>query len=144
LTALPDALKLRRIVRARLTPRLVSLAALLPLLAFAMSSVGYDRFRCAFSGEVSEDGCCPGDVDAGPATPTLVNASCCDHESARPVKVPALSSDARHAVAIDLPPVAPQLAACFAPADGARIPRPASSHAPPPTPLLLLKQSFLI
>jgi hypothetical protein len=142
LTARADALKLERIVRARLTPRLVSLAALLPLLAFAVSSVGYDRFRCTFSGQVSEDGCCPSD-DA-PATPTLVSASCCDHESARPVKVPALSSDARHAVAIDLPPVAPQLASLLAPRDAARLSRPASSHAPPPTPLLLLKQSFLI
>jgi hypothetical protein len=126
-------------MRARLRARLVSLAALLPLLVVAVSGYGYDRMRCAFTGTVMEEGCCPSE-DA-PATPVLNGASCCDHESARTVRLPAeapapvavadLSSVALPEVGVLPPPAAP----LFAPR--------AVSHAPP-TPLVLVKQSFLI
>ena len=57
-------------MRSRLAERLVSLAALLPLLAFVVAGIGYDRFRCTFTGEVSEMGCCP--AEDPPAAPVVV------------------------------------------------------------------------
>jgi hypothetical protein len=129
-------------MRARTHARIVSLAALLPLLVVALSGFGYDRMRCLFTGEVSElgMGCCPS--EEAPTTPSVSAASCCDHESARTVRLPAEATAPRVVVelAADALPEAGVLPAPEAPAFAPR----AVSHAPPPTPLVLLKQSFLI
>ena len=128
-------------MRARLSTRVIGLAALLPLLVVAVSGLGYDRFRCAFTGEVTEAGCCP--VHDAPAAPVVSAASCCDHESARVERAPAEPAAPR-----DVAFAAPALAArgpalALAPAPRADAPR-AGAQAPPSPPLLLLKQSFLI
>jgi hypothetical protein len=128
-------------MRLRLKTRVITLATLLPLLAAAVAGLGYDRFRCAFTGEVSESSCCP--AEDAPTLPVASGASCCDHESARSVRVPAEASSPTIA-ALDLrllplgeaaPPVARPTAA---------LPPPTRAHAPPSPPLLLVKQSFLI
>lgn len=127
-------------MRARSTARLVSLAALVPLLALAVSGSGYDRFRCVFSGLVSEDGCCP--AEEAPATPVVNGASCCDHESARPVKVAAEAAAPSLVAALTFAPLS-HVALSALPERASPAPR-AAAQAPPPTPLRVLKQSFLI
>jgi hypothetical protein len=127
-------------MRARVRNRVISLAALLPLLVVAVAGFGYDRMRCTFTGEIMAEGCCPSEDP--PATPTLNGASCCDHESARTVRLPS-EAPAPSAVA-DLSLVAlPEVGVLPAPVAPSFAPR-AVSHAPPPTPLVLVKQSFLI
>src|SRR4051794_39930859 len=70
--------------------RLVGLTALLPLLVVAVAGFGYDRFRCAFSGEITDMACCPHDeAPDAPAVPVANAASCCDHEVATVVRAPA-------------------------------------------------------
>jgi hypothetical protein len=140
LTARADGRKLVVGMRARIHARIVSLAALLPLLVVAVAGTGYDRMRCTFSGEVSE-GCGPSEEQA-PATPALNGASCCSHESARTVRLPA-EAVAPQLVASLATTVLPELGVLPAPAAPAFAPR-AVSNAPPPTPLVLVKQSFLI
>jgi hypothetical protein len=127
-------------MRPRTHARFVSLAALLPLLVVAVSGFGYDRMRCTFTGEVSESGCCP--TEEAPATPAINGASCCDHESARIVRLPGEAA-APPVVAALSAAVLPQVGVLPVPSAPAAAPR-AVSHAPPPTPLLLVKQSFLI
>jgi hypothetical protein len=129
-------------MRPRLPERLISLAALLPLLAFVVAGIGYDRFRCTFTGEVSEMGCCP--AEDPPAAPAVSGASCCDHEIARVVRVPAEPAPAREVAALDA--LALPLPALFAPAPApaATFAPPAPGRAPPRPPLVLVKQSFLI
>jgi hypothetical protein len=125
--------------------RVISLAVLLPLLALAVSGFGYDRFRCAFSGEVSdvsEPGCCP--AEDPPAVPIVGAASCCDHESAQVVRPPAEIAGSR--VAQVSAPGLPVSCACLPvarPAPVSRLVRIEVNRLPHP-PLLLLKQSFLI
>jgi hypothetical protein len=129
-------------MRSRLAERLVSLAALLPLLAFVVAGIGYDRFRCTFTGEVSEMGCCP--AEDPPAAPVVSGASCCDHETALAVRVPAEPAPAHALAAPEVFAVA--LPARFAPgpAPAATFAPPAPGRAPPRPPLVLVKQSFLI
>ena len=128
-------------MRARTRARLVSLAALLPLLVVAVSGFGYDRMRCAFTGEVSESGCCPS--EEAPVTPAINGASCCDHESARTVRLPGEAAAPRADLPLSTVAVLPEIGLLPAPATPASAPR-AVSNAPPPTPLVLVKQSFLI
>jgi hypothetical protein len=132
-------------MRRRQTARFISIAALLPLLALAVSGVGYSRFRCAFTGavsDVSEPGCCP--AEAPPAVPTLSSSSCCDHESGQVVRPPAETAGPEASCA-----PAPALLASTAvvpPSGGTGIARffrvEILRH--PRLPLLLLKRSFLI
>lgn len=124
----------------RTKARLISLAALLPLLIVAVAGPGYDRLRCAFSGEITDMSCCP--AQDPPAGPVANAASCCDHESARVVKLPAEVAPSATTVAIEAPslPSLPELVPAAAPIVAPR----ATSQAPPPTPLILVKQSFLI
>ena len=128
-------------MRARAHARLVSLAALLPLLIVALSGFGYDRMRCTFSGAVSEDGCCP--AEDAPATPVANGASCCDRESARTVEAPAevapptfFAVEALASLSAPVTLAPPTTRATLAPRTAAQ--------SPPPTPLILVKQSFLI
>jgi hypothetical protein len=132
-------------MRAR-TVRLVSLAALLPLLVVAAAGVGYDRLRCRNTGQVesaemADAGCCP--AEEGPATPVLRDARCCDRETAEANHPPA-EPTAGHAP-FEAPP-APSVLAVLPPAAPAlpNLARAARATRPPPTPLLLVKQSFLI
>ena len=130
-------------MRSRLTARVIGLAALLPLLVMAVSGLGYDRFRCAITGEVSEasdESCCP--AADPPSMPVANGASCCDHESARPVRLPGELSTSP-ALALDLVALAPAILAPPAPAPASPAPR-ATAHAPPRPPLVLLKHAFLI
>src|SRR5688500_18447021 len=85
--------------------RLTALAALLPLLVVAVTGLGYDRFRCAFSGQITDMACCP--QEDTPALPVVNAASCCDHEVARVVRAPAELSGPR-AVALDAPATTPR------------------------------------
>jgi hypothetical protein len=128
-------------MRSRLTARVIGWAALLPLLAMAFAGQGYDRFRCAFTGEVSAAGCCAG--GEAPAGPAANAASCCDHESARPVRVAAEPPSPRLAASQLAAPVSAASAPPAQPAAAALAPRP-GAQAPPSPPLLLVKQSFLI
>ncbi|HVR02228.1 MAG TPA: hypothetical protein VMT47_08855 [Polyangia bacterium] len=132
---------MRSRLTARLAPRIVGWAALLPLLAMAFAGQGYDRFRCAFTGEVSEVGCCAG--QEAPAGPAANAASCCDHESARPVRVAAEPPSPRLAASLLPAPVSAVSAPPVQPAAAALAPRP-GAQAPRSPPLLLVKQSFLI
>jgi hypothetical protein len=131
-------------MRAR-TVRLVSLAALLPLLVVAAAGIGYDRLRCRYTGLVetaeTEDGCCP--AEDAPATPVVREAPCCDRETAAVTHPPA-EPTAGHAP-FEAPP-APSVLALLPPAAPAlpNLARAAKTSRPPPTPLLLVKQSFLI
>jgi hypothetical protein len=120
--------------------RFVSLAALLPLLVLAVAGPGYDRLRCMFNGEVSEAGCCP--LEEAPATPVVHAGSCCAHESARVVRLPAELAPPRADAAAAPPAVA--VLTELAPVVSAVRAAPATSQEPPPTPILLAKQSFLI
>jgi hypothetical protein len=126
----------------RWTARLVSLAALLPLLALAVAGGGYDRFRCAFTGEVTETGCCP--AEDPPVQPVANAASCCDHESGRVERAPA-EETAAHAVAVPAYALATTVGDAGPALPPARAGAPhASAQAPPSPPLRLVKQSFLI
>jgi hypothetical protein len=130
-------------MRVRSAHSFVTFAALLPLLVVAVSGQGYDRMRCMFSGQVSElseGGCCP--AEDAPAMPVASGASCCAHESARTVKLPAEAAAPRLTAApvIAVLPELGSLPARVAPSSAPR----AISQAPPPIPLVLVKQSFLI
>jgi hypothetical protein len=130
-------------MRARARARIVSLAALLPVLVVAVSGFGYDRMRCMFSGQVSqisEGGCCP--TEEAPALPSASGASCCAHESARTVRLPAEAAAPTFTAELTAA-VLPEVGVLPAPSAPAFAPR-AVSNAPPPTPLVLVKQSFLI
>jgi hypothetical protein len=127
-------------MRSRFSSRLVSLAALLPLLTLAVSGLGYDRFRCTFTGEVSEVSCCSS--DEAPALPAA-SASCCDHEGARAVRVPAEARSPREAIVARPALVTVVRLAPTSPARATLAPR-ADAQAPPSPPLRVLKQSFLI
>ncbi|HVX96436.1 MAG TPA: hypothetical protein VHK47_16095 [Polyangia bacterium] len=129
-------------MRSRLAGRLVSLAALLPLLAFVVAGIGYDRFRCTFTGEVSEMGCCP--ADDPPAAPVVTGASCCDHETALRLRVPVEPAPARELAPLDVFAVALPAPFTPEPAPAATFAPPAPGRAPPRPPLVLVKQSFLI
>jgi hypothetical protein len=129
-------------MRSRRTSRLVSLAALLPLLA-AVAGVGYDRFRCTFTGEVSETGCCPSAAPPRAGAPAVVDAaSCCAHETAHAAQVPA-ESCARPLLLLDVAAARPQVPARLA-ISAAVFTRLARAQAPPRPSIVLLKQSFLI
>ena len=132
---------MRSRLTARFTPRWLGWAALLPLLAMTLAGQGYDRFRCAFTGEVSAVGCCAG--QEAPAGPAANAASCCDHESARPVHVAAEPPSPRLAASELAAPVTAVSAPPARPTAAALAPRP-GAQAPPSPPLLLVKQSFLI
>jgi len=131
-------------MRSRRLLRALGLAAALPLLVAAVAGVGYDRFRCAFTGEVSQvgTGCCP--AEDPPATPVVSAASCCDLEHARPVRVP--SESAARAATCPAPDLVAALPADFAdPAPSpAALARNANAQAPPRPPLVLLKHALLI
>jgi hypothetical protein len=128
-------------MRSRLSSRLVGLAALLPLLAFAVAGVGYDRLRCAFTGEISEIGCCAHDDDA-PTQPTAAAPSCCDREVARVVRLPA---EPAPSAPVALAPTTSSVAfSAPAPDSAAEFARRTDAAPPPRRPLPLLKQSFLI
>jgi hypothetical protein len=128
-------------MRSRLSARLVSLAALLPLLAFAVSGLGYSRYRCTFTGVASEESCCP--AEDAPSTPVVSAASCCDHEHAETVRPPAETASAQTLAA--LPPVALPRGLVDAPVARAATPeRLVDALGPPRPPLRLVKQSFLI
>lgn len=128
------------------TARLVSLAALLPLLVVAAAGVGYDRLRCRYTGVVEAaatdgGGCCP--AEESRSTPVVRDARCCDRETAAVSHHPAepnsthapFEAPSPRALVALLPPDAPA-ATSFA--------RAAKAARPPPTPLRLTKQSFLI
>jgi hypothetical protein len=123
------------------TARLVSLAALLPLLACAVAGIGYDRFRCVFTGEVSEDdGCCPAE-DAS-ATAVMKGAPCCERETAQHVHPPV--EPTTPAVDYAAAPAQLSLGTPLGPLPARRLAAAADAPRPPPAPLHLLKQSFLI
>jgi hypothetical protein len=142
LTAPADVFTLRIVVRSSISKRLVSLAALLPLLAFAASGVTGAHCHCALTGAViygADDDCCAGE-DA-PSSPVVSAPRCCEREAANVVRppveptapVPLLSC-------VELPAAAPLLAP---PPTSASVPTAASFSGPRP-PLLVLKQSFLL
>ncbi len=126
---------------ARSHLRALSCAALLPLLLAAVAGLGYDRFRCAFSGQITEMGCCP--QDEAPVLPVANAASCCDHEVATVVRAPA-EAPGSSVVALDAPAALPR--ALVAPLLEARsVPaRRAEAAGPPLLSPLELKQSLLI
>jgi hypothetical protein len=123
--------------------RWLSLAALLPLLALAVSGFGYDRSRCLFSGEVMAGDCCASDdTGSGPA----MEAVCCQHETVSFVRPPAEASGRTSAPLLAAVPVA-ILPARAALGEEAAPPAPAWGAAllrPPAVCPILSKQSFLI
>jgi hypothetical protein len=126
------------------TARLVSLAASLALLACAVSGMGYDRFRCAFTGHVSdvsdEDECCPAE-DASP-TPAVKAAPCCERETARSAQPPVEPTPSH--VQLEATATPQGLAAPPAAAPARTMTAAAVASRPPPAPLHLLKHSLLI
>jgi hypothetical protein len=125
--------------------RLVSLAALLPLLVVAAAGVGYDRLRCRFTGlveanDAAGDSCCPDEPSS--ATPVIREARCCDRETAAIAHPPAEPSTV-HA-AFETPIVSAPLALFSPGAPAARAAVDAATPRAPPTPLRIAKQSFLI
>jgi hypothetical protein len=128
------------------TARLVSLAALLPLLVVAAAGIGYDRLRCRYTGIVetagsADEGCCP--AEESPATPVVRDARCCDRETAA-VSHPPAEPNAAHAP-VEAP--APQPLVALLPPEApasTNLARAAKATRPPPTPLRVIKQSFLI
>jgi hypothetical protein len=131
------------------TARLVSLAALLPLLVVAAAGVGYDRLRCRATGLVETataegqegGGCCP--AEESPATPVVRDARCCDRETAA-VSHPPAEPNGAHGPFEVLAPLA--LVTLLPPPTPAatNLARAAKTTRPPPTPLRVIKQSFLI
>jgi hypothetical protein len=128
-------------MRTRLPARLISLAALLPLLALAVSGFGYSRYRCSFTGVASEEACCPGE-DASDA-PVVSAASCCDHERGDIVHPPVEAAPSTTSVA--LAPAAQPHDLLVSPAVRV-LPHGRTTDAlgPPGPSLRLVKQSFLI
>jgi hypothetical protein len=126
-------------MRFRLSARLITLAALVPFAWLAVSGLGYARFRCALTGEVSADACGP--TLAAPAMPIVRAASCCDRETVAlahaPVEPPTSHAELALApsptAAEPLPSVNTKVAIFIG-----KVPDP------PATPLRVLKQSFLI
>jgi hypothetical protein len=128
-------------MRSPLPARLVSLAALVPLLMLAVSGFGYSRYRCVFTGVASEESCCP--AEDAPATPVVNAASCCDHEHAEVVRPPAETPSSP--VLADLAAVTCPSGFVVAPVAPAAAPaRLIDAVGPPQPPLRLVKQSFLI
>jgi hypothetical protein len=130
-------------MRTRLSARLVSLAALLPLLALAVSGFGYSRYRCTFTGVAAEESCCP--AEDAPDAPVVSAASCCDHESAEVVRPPAETAPTSTTFAALTPALISFVV--LPPVLAARVPasvRATSALGPPSAPLVVLKQSFLI
>jgi hypothetical protein len=128
------------------TARLVSLAALLPLLVVAAAGVGYDRLRCRDTGlvetaETGDDGCCP--AEESPATPVVRDGRCCDRETAS-VSHPPAEPNAAHGPFEVLAPLPLVTLLPPSPPAAAHLARAANTTRPPPTPLRVIKQSFLI
>lgn len=126
---------------SRALNRVICLAALVPLLMLAVSGFGYSRVRCLFTGQALDTTCCP--PEAAPTTSVLRAASCCAGEGGSIVHPPAEAPS----------PPAPLLASRFAVADvfppppslpHHRVRRTAPSADDHATPILLLKQSFLV
>jgi hypothetical protein len=128
------------------TARLVSLAALLPLLVVAAAGIGYDRLRCRATGvvetaEADGDGCCP--AEESPSTPVVRDARCCDRETAAVSHPPAEPNAAHTPFEAAVPHLLVALLPLGEPA-ATNLARAAKTTRPPPTPLILVKQSFLI
>jgi hypothetical protein len=125
--------------------RLLTLAALLPLVVLSSSGGGSSLFRCQLTGVVSAHSCCPEEASGDSAQAVIAPADCCTRETnafSRPVaEAPAARGEAVTVVIVAvaggpalsaLPPPAP--ARVFA-AEPRVIPRP---------PILLAKRSLLI
>lgn len=130
------------------TARLVSLAALLPLLVVAAAGIGYDRLRCRATGLVETttaagegDGCCP--AEESPSTAVVRDARCCDRETAAVSHPPAEPNTAHGPFEVLAPLALVTLLPPDAPA-ATNLARAAKATRPPPTPLRVIKQSFLI
>ncbi len=126
--------------------RILSAAALVPVLMFAFSGTSSAAWRCQYDGIARPECCCPKKVRSTDATSAMSAGDCCDVEKSSFAKAPT-DLPRNQATAIVSPALLSTPVAVLVqdPLRGLRAFRHVPQERPPGGPALLLqKRSFLI